>query len=376
MVHTVRGIANEATGPSYSVRRLCEALNDDGRPVTLATLEPAPSCTPPVFLKTFRFGAGPRRLGRSPAMRRWLFSEAEANRITLLHTHNLWMMPNVYPSEVAKKHNLPLVISPRGTFSDYAFGSGSIVKRVFWPLVQGPALAVATCFHATAATELADIRRHGFRQPIAVIPNGVDIYPYDRPLRCEQRTLLYVGRLHQEKGLRLLLHAWQAIFERFPDWQLRIVGPDIGGHLSELTLLAASLRLRRVAFDGPLYGADKHKAYSAADAFILASPSENFGVAVAEALASGTPAIVTSGAPWEGLIREDAGWWVDHSVDAVAGALEQALDCSPDDLARRGQCGRDWMVREFSWALVGKKMGACYDWIINGGAPPCSVVLH
>ena len=106
-----------------------------------------------------------------------------ASEVTLskdIHNHRLWMMPNVYPGLVARKHNVPLVISPRGTLSEWAFQHGSVVKRLFWPLVQKPALTATSCFHATAESEYKDIRRMGFRQPVAIIPNGIDIPAFAR----------------------------------------------------------------------------------------------------------------------------------------------------------------------------------------------------
>jgi glycosyltransferase involved in cell wall biosynthesis len=309
-------------------------------------------------------------------MRRWLFDEARAGRVTLLHNHSLWMMPNVYPGAVARKYDIPLVVAPRGTFSAYAFASGSIAKRAFWPLLQRPALAAVTCFHATGQAECADVRRMGYRQPVAVIPNGIDVPPYAQVADNRIRTLLYVGRLHPEKGIEYLLHAWAAVFPRFPDWQLRLVGPDIGSYSAKLKTLSEKLNLRRVLFAGPLYGTEKQQAYRDAELLALPSPSENFGVAVAEALAAGRPVITTTGTPWQALIREQAGWWVEVGVDPLVGALTDALGQSPSVLAQRGQRGREWMTREFSWQSVGLRMEQCYRWIVNGGHPPSFVALH
>lgn len=226
IIHIVPAIAEEASGPSYSVVRLCESLIAQGQEVTLAALDWSPLPSPQPFLKTFPLGIGPRRLGCSPAMKEWLSKTAQAGAVDLLHNHSLWMMPNVYPGWLAKRHGVPLIVSPRGTLSEWAMHSGSTIKRVFWPWVQKPALAATTCFHATAESEYDDIRRMGFRQPVAVIPNGIDIPKRWPKTPSQSCTLLFLGRIHPKKGIDVLLHAWRAVMNRFPDWDLQIIGPD------------------------------------------------------------------------------------------------------------------------------------------------------
>jgi glycosyltransferase involved in cell wall biosynthesis len=175
VIQVVPAIAEEASGPSYSVVRLCESLIDQGQEVTLAALDWAPMPSPQPFLKTFPLGWGPRRLGRSPTMRRWLEEQVRSNSVDLLHNHGMWMMNAVYPGRAARNGNINLVVSPRGAFSAWAMQYGSIMKNSFWSFLQRPALENAACFHATAVSEYEDIRRMGFRQPVAIIPNGIDI---------------------------------------------------------------------------------------------------------------------------------------------------------------------------------------------------------
>ena len=254
IVQIVPVIADEASGPSYSVARLCESLIQQGQDVTLAALDWTAAPVPRSYLRTFPLGFGPRRLGRSPRMREWLLREAQEGSFDIMHNHSLWMMPNVYPGQVAKQVNIPYVVSPRGTLSAWAMANGSRVKRLFWPTVQRPSLAATTCFHITAKSECADIRRFGFRQPVCVIPNGVDIRPLLAKADHNHRTLLFLGRIHPIKGVDILLRAWGAVMQRYPDWCLRIVGPDNDGYLPRMKRLATGLAVERVTFSGPLYG--------------------------------------------------------------------------------------------------------------------------
>ena len=370
IAHIVSAIGNEASGPAYSVVRLHESLLDQGRDATLATLDSAPIASPPSFLQTFPQGVGPRRLGRSPAMRRWLASAAKSGAIDLMHNHSLWMMPNVYPGWVSRRSHVPLVVSPRGTLSEWAFASGSKVKKVFWPLLQRPALRATACFHATANSEYEDIRRMGFKQPIAVIPNGIDIPTPGRSDNGERRTVLFLGRIHRKKGVDMLLNAWRVVSSRFPEWRLRIAGPDDNGYLGRMQSLATKLKLARVEFSGPLYGEAKLRAYRDAELFVLPTHSENFGMTVAESLAAGTPAIVSKGAPWGGLVSEGAGWWIDIGVDPLVACFEAALVQPREALYAMGEKGCDWMQRDFSWTEIARKTSETYRWILSGGNKP------
>jgi len=356
------------------VVRLCESLIAQNHEVALSALDWSPMASLPDFSQVFPLGLGPRRLGRSPAMQRWLAEMAEAGSINLIHNHSLWMMPNVYAGQVALRESIPLVVSPRGTLSHWAMQSGSVVKRGFWPFLQRPALAATACFHATAKSEYEDIRRMGFRQPVAIIPNGIDIPAQLPDIHVGGRTLLFLGRIHPIKGLDMLLPAWRAIQDRFPDWRLQIVGPDNHGYLAQMKRLAGELGLERVEFTGGLSGEKKMQAYRMADLFVLPTYSENFGMTVAEALATGTPAIVSKGAPWMGLDTQGAGWWIDIGVDPLISCLENALAMSAESLAEIGLRGREWMKTEYSWRHVGEQMASTYRWLLNGGKKPDWVI--
>lgn len=366
---------NEAAGPTYSVMRLCDAELGLGADVSLVALDWGKVSNPPCFLKTFSLGLGPRKLGASPKMRRWLYEEASGGSIDIIHNHSLWMMPNVYPGRVSRVMRVPLIVSPRGTLSRWAMGSGSLVKKIFWPLVQRPALESAACFHATAYSEYEDIRRLGFRQPVAIIPNGIDIPILSEKKSAITRTLLFLGRIHPVKGLEMLLPAWKTLQHSFPDWQLKIIGPDNRGHLGKMIELSNALGLQRIEFCGPRYGEAKNQAYADADLFVLPTYSENFGMAVAEALAAGTPAVVTKGAPWAGLERQGAGWWVDINVQALTVGLGAAMSKDRNELLRMGKNGKTWMEAEYSWPEIGKRMTRTYEWMLRGGSAPDWILL-
>jgi glycosyltransferase involved in cell wall biosynthesis len=374
VLHTVASIDDEASGPAYSVRRLCEALLAAGTPAQLAVLNWIPGSPSPDYVQRFPLGFGPRRLGRSPAMAKWMIEQVRLGRVQIIHNHGLWMLNNVYPGRARRAGDVRLVMSPRGTVSAWAWNHHRGRKWVMWHLLgQKQAMRVADAFHATSEEEFLDLRRLGFRQPVCVLPNGVDVPPLAAKPQGQTKTLLYLGRIHKKKGIDLLLRAWSVVERKVPDWQLVVAGPDDGGYLAQYQRLAAELGVLRVSFPGPVYGADKLALYRSAHLYVLPTQSENFGMTVVEALAAGTPAIVTKGAPWAKLVEHDAGWWIDIGVDPLVAALEAALALPDERLIDMGRNGRAWIERDFSWIEIARRMAAFYGWLRRGGPMPAWV---
>ena len=374
IIHVVPAVTNESSGPSYSIVSICKSLVRCKLDVQLLSLDWAPIKSPPKFLITFRMGWMPRRLGQSPRLFRYLLDQVRSKKIDIVHNHGMWQMNSLYPGWAVKKSESKLIVSPRGTFSEWAMSNGSFVKKFFWVLLQKPALGCTKCFHATSDSEYRDIRRLGFHQPVAIIPNGIDIPNLPEKKINKLHTLLFLGRIHPVKGLDLLLHAWKEVQSLFPEWQLIVAGSDDdyygkSGYLNKMSDLSVRLDLQRIHFVGELNGIDKSKAYFNADLFILPSYSENFGVTVTEALASGTPVIATHGTPWKELESRRAGWWVNNDIDSLALCLKTALHYSRSDLSKMGFRGREWMKNEFSWQQIAKKMLKTYKWLFDKNQP-------
>ena len=376
IVHVVPSIREEASGPSYSVTRLCEALNATGCNTELAVLAPVPQGCTRNFIQAFPSGMGPSRLGNSPAMKKWLLEQVSSGGVKIIHDHSLWMLPNLYPAQVVKRSSCKLLVSPRGTLAPAALSHSRWLKKIAWPFLAAPVLSRADAFHATSFQEADHVARFSQGKPMAIVPNGIDIPPLSRNTKSsEERTLLYLGRIHPHKNIATLLHAWSAVESGFPTWKLMIVGPsDNEKYFQEMQSLAQRLNLRRCHFSGPLYGREKRQAYERADLYVLPSRSENFGMTVAEALANGTPVIVTKGAPWEGVRRERCGWWIDMGVETLATTLKEALAKPPGELAEMGRRGRKWMQRNYSWDRIANDMINFYEWLLGKKEKPSFVL--
>ncbi len=370
IVHTIPQVAELSAGPTYSVMRMCENLIDFRKKVTLAVLDREGHRPVPDYVRRFAPTAGLGRLGASGDMFAWLRKSAIDGTASIIHSHNLWLMPTVYPGWISRLYWTPSVCSPRGALAAAAFGSGSKLKSPFWSIMQRPSLQCYTGFHATSDLELADIRRHGFHQPVAIIPNGIDVPSLVRtPGR--RRTLLYLGRIHPNKQVEVLVRAWAQLEGEHPEWQLRIVGTDIDarGYLEKMRQLARELGLERISFDGELVSEAKLDAYRSSDVYVLPTLTENFGVTVAESLAAGTPVIVTKGAPWPNLETNGAGWWIEHGIGPLVASMRLAMYRPREELEEMGRRGRQWMLNDYAWPTLAAKMLEFYQWIYRGMSP-------
>lgn len=303
--------------------------------------------------------------------------QADASSGAILHAHGLWLMPNIYPARAKKisRFETILVHSPRGMLARDAMVIAAWKKWPFWLLMQKWALQSADCLHATALSEYEEIRSVGLMNPVAVMPNGIDLPPIVRRVHRQERTLLSLGRVHPKKGLDRLIRAWSQVEAEFPNWRLRIVGPAELDHDTELKAIAHSLNVRRLRIERPLFGDDKWAAFRSAECFVLPTLNENFGLTVAEALASELPVISTQGAPWSRLVTERCGWWIEHGVEPLVGALRAAMSMPRAELHVMGARGREWMHRDFSWARIAGDMLQVYQWLRFGGRVPDSVRL-
>jgi glycosyltransferase involved in cell wall biosynthesis len=370
IIHYVPRINEEASGLTGAVPPLCiylASLSHEVKIFCLAARGPIAG----VKLQVFPIWPVLLSFGFSPALVSAM--RHDLGKVDVVHNHSLWTMPNIAAGWLVPGSQSKLVTSPHGTLSAWALNRKRFLKWMIWPF-QKRAISRADMVHVTSELELMQLRNLGITVPVALIPLGIEMPALsiaEKPTHIDdQRTLLYLSRIHPIKGIDRLLASWKILQQKHPSWRLVIAGTGDARHVAEIREMAVQLELCRVEFPGALYGALKEAAYQAADLFVLPTHSENFGLVVAEALANGCPALVSRGAPWPGLDKERCGWWIENEVNALTTALNHAMQLPRNDLRYMGLRGRAWMERDFSWASSAQKMDAAYRWLVTGGDRP------
>ena len=293
----------------------------------------------------------------------------------LIHTQDLWTPEVHLASRVARRLSLPLVMSITGTLTPWALRHKAAKKKLGWHLFQKRDLEGAAAIHVTSRREAADIRRLGLGNPIAVIPLAVPITDSGEPGERGRtgtggpRTVLYLSRIHEKKGLIHLVRAWDRL--RPDGWRVVIAGQDDFGYRS---VLEREIRARGLeshfTFRGFVPRLEKDRLYREADLFVLPTYSENFGLVVPEALSRSLPVITTTGTPWEELDTRHCGWWIETGTEPLIGALRDALALSDRERAEIGSRGRRLVEEEYSPRKLGERMPALYRWLTGGSPPP------
>ncbi|MEO2036021.1 MAG: glycosyltransferase, partial [Planctomycetaceae bacterium] len=282
----------------------------------------------------------------------------------ILHDHGQWLPMNRASAATAREYGIKRIVTPRGMLSPWAMRYKRLKKQVAWQWFGRRDLQQASVLHATSQLEADELRALGARQPIAVIPNGVESVStcVDEMAKCKQ--VVFMSRLHAKKGVQELVDAWRTVQPR--DWELILAGPDEDNFLATLSLLPTE----SISYVGEVEGQQKWDLLGKASLFVLPSYSENFGVVVAEALMAGTPVITTHGTPWESLCRHRCGWWIPMTSDTLSETLRQATTLELIDLAAMGSRGRIYAAESFSWPSIGEQMASVYRWMIGRGDPP------
>ena len=384
VIHTVPSLGESGGGPPRSVSQLCNALCQQESSIGIVTVvEPNDPIVPldPGIQLTPLEARGSSFYGRLGAadFGGALHGIDQSIPISVVHQHGIWLRSSHAVTRFAHENKLPLVVAPRGMLEPWAINYKKWKKKIAWMLYQKSDLSLVTAFHATAHSEAESIRRLGFKQPIAVMPNGVHLPQTtadqlkNGASNTDKKTALFLSRINPKKGLPMLLDAWGRLAPA--DWQLVIAGNDDSNHLPVVERKISELGLgERVVIAGPLFGEAKEVAYRNADLFVLPSYSENFGIVVAEALGFGVPVVTTTGCPWQELQAHKCGWWVEPTPAGMEAALSEALRTTNEELSCMGRRGRRLVEKNYQWSGIAERMLEFYDWLLDGGRHPDFIV--
>ena len=214
----------------------------------------------------------------------------------LVHVNGCWLPSCALVQRWAQQAGSRVVLTPHGMLEPWIMARHYWTRKVpAWWLYQKRAIMQADCLHATAESEKENLLKLGCNSKVVVIANGIDVENIDLK-KSWKRTgkILFLSRIHVKKGINFLMEAMAGLKDQMQGYELWIAGEGEAGYIEELKQLAGQLGIeRRVRFPGGVYGDEKWRLFREADLFVLPTHSENFGIAVAEALACGTPVITT-----------------------------------------------------------------------------------
>ncbi|MBN1160861.1 MAG: glycosyltransferase [Dehalococcoidales bacterium] len=368
-------------GPPRSTYGLCKELVKRGHEVTVFTtdaldrhkrIEKKQEKTEGIEIRRFR------NLNNYIAFRHRIFLSSgmmsamkqDLKNYDIVHLNEFRTLQNLMAHHYALKYRVPYIVQPRGSLVNIL--AKQRLKRLFDAMGGRRLIQDATRLVALAPLELPQFIGYGVDEgKIDIVPNGIDLEEYrDLPskgefrekygLEAKHRVVLFLGRVHRSKGIDLLIKAFSQLVGEYSEARLAIAGPD-DGYLSTLKNLASDLNLKdRVIFTGGLFGVQKLAAYVDADVYTLPSFYESFGISVFEALACGTPVVVTDRCGIANIVKEKGGLAVQYEAASIRDGLRQMLG----NEQRRQQYGREGqeLVREkYGWGSIAAEMEKVYE---------------
>lgn len=373
-------------GPSQMVMGFSEALAQHGVDVTiLTTTANGDAGQPPLDVPlhcpvtqngyTVRyFRCAPfRRYKFSTGLLRWLW--AHAQEYDVAHIHALFSPVSTLAATTARQRHLPYILRPLGTLDPSDLQKKRWIKRLYAALLEQPNLAGAAAVHFTSAEEARISERfgvttHDWILPLGVTPPTSDRLPLPREwsIPGDRPLVLYLSRLDPKKGLDLLLPALESLHQegvlfhfvlagsnpQDPAYEHRIVDRIRDCSLANCTTMT-----------GFVAGDRKTALLQAADLFVLPSYYENFGIAVAEAMAAGLPVVISDQVHiWADVQQAEAGWVVPCQVEALTLALRAVLT-DARERQHRGDRARHLSVTHYNWEAIAERAIGVYRRILQ-----------
>jgi glycosyltransferase involved in cell wall biosynthesis len=359
-------------GPAVGLRAITPVLRDLGHATVIATAD-APGATGVSVEGAEVVPLGPARgsYRHCPALRPWL--DANLSRFDAVFVHGLWQNPGRAIHRATRARGIPYFVYPHGMLDPWfrrAYPGKHLKKWIYWQLVERHVLrdAAAVIFTCEEEKRLARQSFSPYECVERVVNYGTSGAPDGDAARqikawknhCpelgDRPFLLFLGRIHPKKGVDLLLHAYQKLatnHEAPP--ALVVAGPTENPELLQhLQILCKNLPAKAAVFwPGLLQGDEKWGALRAADAFVLPSHQENFGLAVAEALSVGTPVLLSQQVNiWREIVTDGAGIAAPDTAEGTTSLLAEWHGFSPDQRAVMRTRAADCYSRRFNITAV------------------------
>jgi glycosyltransferase involved in cell wall biosynthesis len=347
ILHVISSVNPAGGGPIEGIRQLGTTLTSQGHGVEIASLDPpdapylaqSPLAVHPLGPPKFKYGYSPRFVP-------WL--RANAGHYDAVIVNGIWQFHSFGTWKALRNCSTPYVLFTHGMLDPWfkkQYPLKHLKKWVYWPWAEYRVLrdAQAVLFTCEEERVLARSSFWLYRCNEVVVSYGTAKPKGDPNLEREEffrhypelrgkKLALFMGRIHPKKGCDLLIDAFAKVFGKDPEWHLVIAGPDQVGWQKDLNYQAAQLGLAsRITWAGMVSGATKWGALRAAEIFVLPSHQENFGIAVAEALAAGVPALISNKVNiWREIEQDKAGMVSEDTLPGICTLLQSYVDLSAE----------------------------------------------
>jgi glycosyltransferase involved in cell wall biosynthesis len=310
--------------------------------------------------------------------------EGSIRSAEVVHFHGLWQGHGRRGAKAARLANVPYLLAAHGMAEPWALRQKAIKKKVYTALVEGKNLRRASCLHALSRPEIEHLRAIAPRTPVALIPNGVDLRPFDDlpprsaleaefPSLVGKTVALFFGRLHAKKGLDLLAGALGALKCDHPDLHVLVAGNDDGALAPFLAEAEAAGVSDRITTIGHVSGERARQVWAAADLFVLPSYSEGFSMAILEALACRLPSLITTACHFPELGQAGGAITVEPTLEGVTQGWRDLLGRSVDERREMASKGRALVEARYTWDRQADRLASVYEWVAGGGSAPEAV---
>ena len=332
-----------------------------------------------------------RRYKFSLSLLQWL--NANARQFDLAHIHAIFSPVTTLAATIARGHRLPYIIRPCGMLDPADLQKKKQLKQIYAALLERANLAGAAAIHFTSKEEAKISERFGLRStgkmPVPrdldctgilpmprdlVIPLGVRAGCFPKRLRESQVPIvLFMSRIEPKKGLDLLIPALESVLASGIEFQFILAGsnPQDADYETQIKIKIQNSSLAKYTrITGFVSGDFKNELLTNADLFVLPSYYENFGIAVAEAMAAGVPVAISNRIHIaEDIQQAEAGWVGPLEVDAIASSIKSAL-LDPQERQRRGLNGKEYAKKYYDWEAIAQQTIDAYQHILSSMASP------
>jgi glycosyltransferase involved in cell wall biosynthesis len=382
VLHIIPSVAPIRGGPSKAVLEMVKALRDKGIETEIATTNdngpdlldvPLKQRTeykqvPIYFFPRFSPHIHPvREFAFSNELTAWLWQKIRS--YDLLHIHAIFSYPSTVAMAIARQQKVPYIVRPLGQLCEWSLQQSALKKQIYLNVIEKANINGASILHLTSKQEQQELSRLNLSTPSFILPHGISIPPTIPNARVRLREhlklpsdepiILFLSRLHPKKGLDYLIPALGKLtHHRFT---FVIAGTGSSEYEAEVKSLVASQGIENCTYiAGFVEGESKNLLMQGADLFALTSHSENFGVAVLEALAAGLPVLVTDGVALADLVKEkNLGYVTELDVKEIASVLQQALE-HPQEIKEIGKRARQLISESYTWNQVASNLSSIY----------------